>query len=284
MYPIESPTVLSNAQEIFEHRKFANAKTAVVIKIRPDARNLGFMKKSFTGTWDELDDEVDLVVLSVGVKGKKQRDLYAGNFKASEPFEGKRRFVVDGFVPLGTKNIGVKHEDFYGVNRGGDRWYLQRATAASKKSASGRTQASESAPNVNAAYGEDVKRLAWLRKNQGVFTRRVHEHWGGKCAVWDHSFNGLLIASHIYPWRESKAKEKLDVGNGLLLSVGLDKLFDRGFISFHDDGRMIRSPFLKDETLKGLGLTPKRLPGLRRALSPDSKKYLKRHRDEIFKK
>jgi hypothetical protein len=142
MYPIENPQKISNAQQIFERPGFAKARNAVVIKIRPDQRNLGFLMKSFTATWPQLDEqkEVHLVVLSVGWEDKaerdrcangltssvpvERRDLYAGRFKGSEPFGGLWRFVVDGFVPLGIKDPAVKHTEFYGTPPAGSRWYL----------------------------------------------------------------------------------------------------------------------------------------------------------------
>ena len=54
----------------------------------------------------------------------------------------------------------------------------------------------------------------------------------------------LLRASHIKPWVVSNDKEKLDPKNGLTLSPTYDVLFDRGFISFQDNGNLMVSPFI----------------------------------------
>ena len=80
--------------------------------------------------------------------------------------------------------------------------------------------------------------LISARKGQGLFRKRVIEI-DKKCNVTDVSFNELLIASHIKPWRESTNKERLDGNNGLLLSPHIDKIFDKFMISFSNDGKII---------------------------------------------
>ena len=50
----------------------------------------------------------------------------------------------------------------------------------------------------------------------------------------------LLTASHIKPWSKTEnAEEKIDPKNGLLLCPNHDILFDKGLISFKNDGRII---------------------------------------------
>lgn len=52
-----------------------------------------------------------------------------------------------------------------------------------------------------------------------------------------------LRASHCKPWRDCNTnQERLDGENGLLLTPSIDHLFDHGFISFEDSGRLIISP------------------------------------------
>ena len=43
-------------------------------------------------------------------------------------------------------------------------------------------------------------------------------------------------------WRDSDNDERLDGANGLLLTPSVDHLFDRGFISFKDNGDLLVSP------------------------------------------
>ena len=51
----------------------------------------------------------------------------------------------------------------------------------------------------------------------------------------------VAIASHIKPWPESTNEERLTGENGLLLRPSIDHLFDRGFMSFEDNGELVVS-------------------------------------------
>lgn len=59
----------------------------------------------------------------------------------------------------------------------------------------------------------------------------------------------LLIASHILPWADHEA-ERLNVRNGIALNRLFEAAFDRRFLSFDDDLKLIflppLTPFLKD--------------------------------------
>ena len=48
-----------------------------------------------------------------------------------------------------------------------------------------------------------------------------------------------IITSHIKPWAKSNKFEKLDSENVFLLCSIHDALFDKGLISFSDDGTII---------------------------------------------
>ncbi len=61
------------------------------------------------------------------------------------------------------------------------------------------------------------------------------------CRVTGVNKKKHLRASHIKPWSQSTDLEKLDGNNGLMLSPHIDHLFDRGFISFNDDGELLLS-------------------------------------------
>jgi putative restriction endonuclease len=76
----------------------------------------------------------------------------------------------------------------------------------------------------------------------------------------------LLRASRIKPWADCTDAERLDVHNGLLLSALWDAAFDRGLVSFADDGSVLASPRLGEMECEALGLA-KALPlqGLRDA-------------------
>ena len=90
----------------------------------------------------------------------------------------------------------------------------------------------------------------------------------------------LLITSHIKPWVKSNKFEKLDSENVLLLCSIHDALFDKGLISFSDDGSIIISTLLDSSDRVLLHLT-----GEEKILvdSKNKKEYLKFHRENILK-
>lgn len=96
--------------------------------------------------------------------------------------------------------------------------------------------------------------LVKSRIGQGLFRKRLIEYWNG-CSVTTCETIPLLMASHIKPWRKSNNVERLDVYNGLLLTPNLDKLFDKGYISFNKKGRIICSDSLSSDEYKVLGIT-----------------------------
>ena len=63
-----------------------------------------------------------------------------------------------------------------------------------------------------------------------------------------------LIASHCKPWRDSDNAERLDGENGLLLTPSIDHLFDRGFISFENNGELLVSRVAHEVSLRKMGV------------------------------
>lgn len=84
----------------------------------------------------------------------------------------------------------------------------------------------------------EKKQLVRSRVGQGVFRMRVAKQ-EKKCRLTGVDNLAFLVASHIKPWRVSTNEERLSGSNGLLLSPHVDKLFDRGWISFSDDGDIL---------------------------------------------
>lgn len=101
-----------------------------------------------------------------------------------------------------------------------------------------------------------------------------------RCRITGISDRTFLVASHIKPWRVSNDKEKLDPNNGLLLSPNLDRAFDRGLISFTSRGKILISKRLSGSVYKVLGINSSTHIG---ALNMAQQRYLKFHRDEVFK-
>lgn len=84
----------------------------------------------------------------------------------------------------------------------------------------------------------EKEQLISARRGQGRF-RLNTAMIESECRLTGVKDLRFLIASHIKPWKDSTNEERLDGNNGLLLSPHVDKLFDGGFISFSDDGRII---------------------------------------------
>lgn len=91
----------------------------------------------------------------------------------------------------------------------------------------------------------------------------------------------LLIASHIKPWAKSNDVERLDPYNGFMFTPTIDRLFDRGFLSFTDNKKSILSPFLSKMTYSKIGISHnKTYPQLP---IEGRERYLEYHRNEILK-
>jgi putative restriction endonuclease len=90
--------------------------------------------------------------------------------------------------------------------------------------------------------------LVMSRRGQGSFRERVRI-FEEKCRVTGVRESELLIASHIKPWKDSNNDERLNGHNGLFLSPHVDKLFDLGFITFEDSGKLVSSPLLDLDVL-----------------------------------
>ena len=114
--------------------------------------------------------------------------------------------------------------------------------------------------------------LVSARVGQGQFRQRLFEQWDG-CAVTGYMMPAMLVASHIKPWRSSTNMERLDPNNGLLLLANLDKAFDRGFISFEDNGQIIISTQLERPQVLGIS------QHMRLSVREQNIKYLQYHRE-----
>jgi len=137
------------------------------------------------------------------------------------------------------------------------------------------------ASRIDAEYanrpGEDVDAIVKRRIGQGPFRSLLEKMYGARCCVSGVSKRKLLIASHIVPWSKSTAAQKTDPENGLLLTVGWDALFDKGFVSFDDEGSLLRSLELDDNTVQLLRMSIEvTLP--EKMLSPKRKENLAWHR------
>ena len=103
--------------------------------------------------------------------------------------------------------------------------------------------------------GDDVDAIVKRRIGQGPFRNLLVKKYGVSCCVSGLANKRLLIASHIVPWSKASPTQKTDPENGLLLSVSWDALFDKGFVSFDDDGKLLCSEMLEEDTAQHLGVS-----------------------------
>lgn len=118
------------------------------------------------------------------------------------------------------------------------------------------------------------------RRGQGIFRSNVlqHEH---ACRVTGIESSFLLIASHIKPWRScSNSNERLDGNNGLLLTPHVDRLFDRGYVTFDDIGALIISSKIDAIDIHRLGILDAKISPL--PFISEKQRYLDYHRDNVF--
>ena len=141
------------------------------------------------------------------------------------------------------------------------------------------------------ALSDDLERLRTLddvseterrtlidaRIGQGVFRQSLIDLWGG-CAATGYSFLPMLIASHIRPWNASSNAERLDPHNGLLLVPTIDKAFDRGYVSFQDDGRIMIAAELESPASLSI------VSSLRVCVRSGNRDYLAYHREVCFRR
>lgn len=124
--------------------------------------------------------------------------------------------------------------------------------------------------------------LILSRRGQGLFRRNVRSIERA-CRLTGVDNPAHLVASHCKPWRHADNGERLDGENGLLLTPTIDHLFDRGFISFDDDGTLLVSPVADTTSLVRMGLPAEsgRCVG---SFTSGQRHYLQFHRSDIFLK
>lgn len=128
----------------------------------------------------------------------------------------------------------------------------------------------------NAIAATEKSTLITTRIGQGQFRQSLIDYWQG-CALTKYSDTRFLVASHIKPWSKSGHKERLDPFNGLLLLPNLDKVFDLGYISFEESGKIQISEQLENHSMLGIQ------PSMKVHCQPEHQAYLAFHREEQFR-
>lgn len=149
--------------------------------------------------------------------------------------------------------------------------------------------------NVRADPALDVttkESIVLARRGQGAFRRNV-EARERRCRLTGITNPALLIASHIKPWRSCvTSTERLDGMNGLMLTPDADLLFDRGFITFEDDGEVrvssrfdlgdLRRLGLAEPAWKQFGFSEAPMTWNAEPFHPDQQAYLNYHRVNVY--
>jgi len=132
--------------------------------------------------------------------------------------------------------------------------------------------------------GETEKQaIIKARRDQGLFKARLFKV-EKRCRLTHVTNPNHLIASHIKPWAKCENNEsRLDGNNGLLLAPQMDHLFDKGYISFEDDGTLLISSFSDLSSLQLLGIIVDQPVNVGQ-FNEQQQYYLLYHRENVFKK
>lgn len=137
---------------------------------------------------------------------------------------------------------------------------------------------------VNDSTVRDTERMAIIRarSGQGLFKDRVSKI-ESKCRITGVENPVHLVASHCKPWRDSTNEERLNGENGMLLTPSVDHLFDRGFIGFEDNGKLIISPVAHYPSLQRTGIDTTTVTNVG-GFSSGQKQFLDFHRNAVLLK
>jgi len=141
----------------------------------------------------------------------------------------------------------------------------------------------KSVQNNSALSETERMALVLARRGQGAFKENVMQV-EFQCRITKVDKIEHLRASHIKPWRDCEdSAERLSAGNGLLLTPTIDHLFDRGFISFENNGALLISPAAHDQSLLKMGIDPDESTNVG-GFNSDQRHFLEYHRESVFLK
>jgi hypothetical protein len=118
-----------------------------------------------------------------------------------------------------------------------------------------------------------------IRIGQEKFRKNLLKHLK-VCPITGIDETRILLASHIKPWAVSTNEERLDIYNGFIFSPTIDKLFDKGLITFENNKELIISPTLSEVNIASIGI----VGGKKYLKLPIENRmsYLEFHRENIF--
>ena len=124
------------------------------------------------------------------------------------------------------------------------------------------------------------------RQLQTFYKDTLFHEFDHRCPICDIHLPHMLIASHIKPFRDcAHLYEPIDNNNGLLLCRNHDYLFDQGYISFLDDGRLlVCSELQKEPDHREVYHLPKDFHLDASLMTPERKLFLAYHRKNLFRR
>ncbi|WP_298632514.1 HNH endonuclease signature motif containing protein [uncultured Umboniibacter sp.] len=135
---------------------------------------------------------------------------------------------------------------------------------------------------IEQSENNETTRLALVasRRGQGKYRRDLSKI-EKSCRITRVDRFEHLIASHIKPWRDGDNDERLDPENGLMLTPSVDHLFDKGFISFDENGKVLVAEVAHHASLKKMGVPPSADYSVG-TFTAQQNNYLDFHREFIF--
>lgn len=205
-----------------------------------------------------------------------------GNFASLDPYHQNR-----GIGGLKNSGIQVKQiwDEFF--NNQEELIFESEKILAEKQNTTLDEKYYDKLFDLKDLKGEVKIQAVKTRVNQSVFRQMVLINYTSKCAITGIDIPDLLIASHILPWSKNY-KERLNPENGICLSALYDRAFDKGYIGFTDNYKVLLSSVLKEKCDKEY--YNKYFASIENQIILEpikykpSKQFLEYHRDTIFNK
>lgn len=205
-----------------------------------------------------------------------------GNFASVDPIHRERG--VGGLKNAGKQTQLIWDEFF---NNREDLVFESEQILAQKQHLTLEEKYDDLLFDIKDLKGETKIRAVKTRVNQSVFRRMVMVNYSSKCAITGIDIPDLLFASHILPWSKHE-NERLNPENGICLSALYDRAFDKGYIGFDKDYKVLLSTSLtnkKSTDYYGKYFAPIENSSLIQPVKYLPKtEFLEYHRDVIFDK
>lgn len=203
------------------------------------------------------------------IKVKENKYKYVGKYI-------KKELVIEEFIQDGKK-YDVMYFSLSRINELNDT----RIQEIQKYSEYSDIKSFEKIMDKESINKEEKRILVKTRWNQGIFRDSLIKKYNNNCPLTNIKHNDLLIASHIKPYSKCSREESIDENNGILLSALVDKLFDKGLITFDNHGNIIYSNELCETDLSRINEHIKNNNKIN--LTSEMNHYMKYHRNNLFK-